>query len=100
MTVKDPITELEPQFSSPDATATSWAKAARYLEKAEIFWLSTVRPEGRPHVTPLLAIWLDGALYFCTGAGERKAKNLAYNARCILTTGRSAWSSWATTSPR
>jgi len=53
MTAKEPITELEPQFSSPDATAIPWAEAAKYLEKAEIFWLSTVRPEGRPHVTRL-----------------------------------------------
>ena len=52
-----------------------------------MYWLSTVRPDGRPHVTPLLGIWLDGALYFCTGPDERKAKNLARNPRCILTTG-------------
>ena len=43
---------------------------------------------GRPHVTPLLAIWLDSALCFCTGASERKAKNLALNPHCIRTTGR------------
>lgn len=87
MAAADPITELHPQYSSPDATSTPWATAREQLEKAEIFWLSTVRPDGRPHVTPLPAVWLDGALYFCTGAGERKAKNLAHNAQCILTTG-------------
>ena len=32
--------------------------------------------------------WLDGALYFCTGSTERKAKNLAQNPHCGLTTGR------------
>jgi hypothetical protein len=53
-----------------------------------VYWLSTVRPDGRPHVTPLLGVWLDGALYFCTGPTERKAKNLAGNPHCILTTGR------------
>jgi hypothetical protein len=47
-----------------------------------------VRPDGRPHVTPLLGVWSDGALYFCTGANERKAKNLSHNANCIMTTGR------------
>lgn len=87
MVAKQPVAELEPQFSDPDAIATAWAEAAGQLEKAEIFWLSTVRPDGRPHVTPLLAVWLDGALHFCTGASERKAKNLARNAHCILTTG-------------
>ena len=37
--------------------------------------------------TPLPAIWLDGALHFCAGAHEQKAKNLESNPRCILTTG-------------
>jgi len=83
----EPVTELEPQFSSSDAQATPWPEACRHLEQAELFWLSTVRPEGQPHVTPLLAVWLDGALYFCTGEGERKAKNLVHNASCVLTTG-------------
>ena len=52
-----------------------------------MFWVSTVRPDGRPHVTPLISVWLDGALYFCTGEDERKAKNLSQNRHCILTTG-------------
>jgi Pyridoxamine 5'-phosphate oxidase len=52
-----------------------------------VYWLSTVRPDGRPHVTPLLGLWLDNAFYFCTGADERKARNLAHNAYCVVTTG-------------
>ncbi len=87
MTVKKPTNELDSRFSSEGASPTPWAEARGHLEKAEIFWLSTVRPDGRPHVTPLLCVWLDGALYFCTGADERKAKNLVHNAHCILTTG-------------
>ena len=71
MVVNDPVTELHTGFSSPDATATPWERAVTHLEQAEIFWLSTVRPDGRPHVTPLIAAWLDGALYFSTGATER-----------------------------
>lgn len=87
MASQQPATELAPQFSSPGATPTGWAEAVRQLEQAELFWLSTVHPDGRPHVTPLLAVWLDGALFFCTGEAERKAKNLRANARCVLTTG-------------
>lgn len=30
---------------------------------------------------------MDGALYFSTGPKERKAKNLAHNRQCVLTTG-------------
>jgi len=82
-----PTTELDPAYSSQNAAPTSWRAAIAQLEQAEVYWLSTVRPDGRPHVTTLLSVWLDGALYFCTGASERKAKNLAHNAHCILTTG-------------
>ena len=90
MAGKEPVAELQPQFSSNDATTTAWAEARERLEKAEVYWLSTVRPDGRPHVTPVVSVWLDGALYFCTGPGERKAKNLAHNAHCVITTGCNA----------
>ena len=33
-----------------------------------MFWLSTVRPDGRPHVTPVVAAWVEGAVWFSTGA--------------------------------
>jgi len=87
MTDQEPIAELDPRFSDPDATATPWAEARSQLEDAEIFWLSTVRPDGRPHVTPLIAVWLQDSLWFVTGPTERKAMNLAENPRCVLTTG-------------
>ncbi len=57
------------------------------MEDAKVFWISTVHPDGRPHVTPLIAVLSDGALYFCTGPRERKAENLALNPHCVLTTG-------------
>src|SRR5215207_9716 len=50
----DPIVELDAGFSAEDGRATPWATALELLEKAEVFWLSTVRVDGRPHVTPLV----------------------------------------------
>jgi uncharacterized pyridoxamine 5'-phosphate oxidase family protein len=90
MAGKEPVTELDARYSSDSATPTGWEQARRRLREAQLYWLSTVRPDGRPHVTPLLAVWLDGALYFCTGPSERKARNLAHNPHCILTTGCNA----------
>ena len=78
---------LDPQFSSPGATARPWSDVERVLTEAKISWLATVRADGRPHVTPLPAVWTAGALHFCTGAGEQKAKNLAANPQCVVTTG-------------
>ena len=79
--------ELDTRFSAPGATARPWADVLEVLERAEIFWLSTVRPDGRPHVTPLPAVWLDDRLHFATGPREQKAWNLARNPQCALTTG-------------
>ena len=76
-------------FSHPDATPTPWEVALEQVIDADTFWLSTVRPDGRPHVTPLIAVWHGEAIWFTTGPDERKAKNLAENSSCILTTGRS-----------
>lgn len=83
-------TALDMRYSDGTATPTPWPEAVVRLTAAEIFWLTTVRPDGRPHVTPLIAVWLDGALHFATGARERKAKNLVVSPACVLTTGSNA----------
>ncbi|WP_406860563.1 pyridoxamine 5'-phosphate oxidase family protein [Streptomyces sp. HUAS MG47] len=80
-------TELDPRYSAPRAGALPWAGARERLAAAEVFWLSTVRPDGRPHVTPLIAVWSGEALHFCTGPDERKARNLERNREVVLTTG-------------
>jgi hypothetical protein len=76
-------------FSQPGAAPTPWPVAVEQIIAADTFWLSTVRPDGRPHVTPLITIWHDDAIWFVTGPEERKARNLAENPACLLTTGRS-----------
>jgi general stress protein 26 len=79
--------ELHEAFSEPGATPPAWAEVEDVLVRSEMFWLSTVRGDGRPHVTPLPTVWLDGRLHFCTGDAEQKAKNLAAQPECVLTTG-------------
>ena len=80
-------TSVDPRFSTPGAEPIAWDTAAAALGAAEIFWISTVRADGRPHVTPLAAIWIDDALHFCTGPTEQKARNLATNPMVTMTTG-------------
>ena len=89
--MKNPATKLDTRFSAPGAAPTQWDEARRVLEAAELFWISTVRSDGRPHVTPLVAVWLDDAIHFCTGPAEQKAINLKRNARVSLTTGCNQW---------
>ena len=88
-----PDTELDTRFSGPGAQPTSWEDTLEAIKQAELFWISTVRTDGRPHVTPLVAVWHDGALHFSTGPGEQKALNLAANPQVALTTGANDWQS-------
>lgn len=67
--MQEPITSIDLGHSStPDAVVTPWEETRRVLEAAEVFWLSTVRADGRPHVTPIAAAWLDGILYLTIAA--------------------------------
>ncbi|NEB81920.1 pyridoxamine 5'-phosphate oxidase family protein [Streptomyces sp. SID14478] len=92
---RQPTTELDARYSSAlnprpqaeEVAPTAWHEAERQLNAAEIFWLSTVRPDGRLHVTPVIAAWHDGVLYFSSGPSEQKSKNLARDGHCALTTG-------------
>ena len=89
--MKEPTTTLDSRFSDPNAVATDWKETRHILESAQLFWICTVRADGRPHLTPLVAVWLDGAVHFCTGATEQKAINLRSNPHVILLTGCNQW---------
>ena len=89
--MRNPDTELDTRFSDTGAVATGWEETRRALEQAELSWISTVRADGRPHVTPLVAVWLEDAIHFATGPDEQKAVNLRSNRHVILTTGCSQW---------
>lgn len=47
-------------------------------------WLTTLNPDGSPHVAAVGAVWVDGAFWFQTGDSTRKAKNVARDARCTI----------------
>jgi nitroimidazol reductase NimA-like FMN-containing flavoprotein (pyridoxamine 5'-phosphate oxidase superfamily) len=89
----EPTATLDPRFSDPASSPTPWTETQQSLADAEIFWITTVRADGRPHVTPLVAVWVDDAIYFTTGAAEQKAVNLQVNPHVVLTTGCNAWDS-------
>jgi nitroimidazol reductase NimA-like FMN-containing flavoprotein (pyridoxamine 5'-phosphate oxidase superfamily) len=89
--MSEPITTLDLRYSVPDPIATDWETTRRALETAQVFWLSTIRPDGRPHVTPVVAVWLDGAMHVLTGGGRQKAINLRSSPHVALMTGCNHW---------
>jgi hypothetical protein len=64
-----------------------WSRALDQLQDdsaKKTTWLATVRPDGRPHVAGVGALWLNGTFYFTSGAGTRKSRDLAANPHCVI----------------
>lgn len=70
-------------YGSPDI---GWSGVLEQLEagRSERFWLATVDRDGRPHLAGVGARWVEGTLYFKSGARTRKSRNLERDARCVI----------------
>ncbi|OGO32765.1 MAG: hypothetical protein A2Z03_10660 [Chloroflexi bacterium RBG_16_56_8] len=64
----------------------AWNWAVEQLSNARNYWIATTRPDGQPNMTPVWGVWLDEAFYFSSGARSRKARNLAVNPKCVIST--------------
>ncbi|HEX2550812.1 MAG TPA: pyridoxamine 5'-phosphate oxidase family protein, partial [Nocardioidaceae bacterium] len=88
--------EIDPRYGDASATPPPWSEIERRLTDAQLYWLVTVRPDGRPHAVPLVGVWHDGAFAFCTGAEEQKHRNLEGNNHVAVTTGSTGTQGWRT----
>jgi hypothetical protein len=86
-----PTATIDRRFSDPESSPTPWPDVEQLLKSAELYWLTTVRADGRPHVTPLIGVVSDGVVHFCTGLREQKARNLEHSGAVALTTGSNTW---------
>ncbi|MFL6101151.1 MAG: pyridoxamine 5'-phosphate oxidase family protein [Actinomycetales bacterium] len=87
--------QIDPRYGDASATAPPWDDIERLLTDAQLYWVITVRVDGRPHAVPLVGVWHDGAFAFCTGPDEQKAHNLEANPRVAVTTGATGANGWA-----
>ena len=90
MTNDEPAPARTTSLTGDDRT-TDWTDATDRLSNADPgayshSWLATVRPDGRPHLMPIIAFWLEGAYHFVAGAGTQKGRNIATNAWCAIGT--------------
>jgi nitroimidazol reductase NimA-like FMN-containing flavoprotein (pyridoxamine 5'-phosphate oxidase superfamily) len=86
--------EIDPRYGDPSATAPPWPDIERLLTDAQLYWIITVRADGRPHAVPLVGVWHDGAFAFCTGAEEQRQRNLDADPRVAVTTGSTGAQGW------
>jgi pyridoxine/pyridoxamine 5'-phosphate oxidase len=78
--------QMGPAVPADATKLLKWTWAEQRLKKSHNYWLTTVRPDGRPHVMVVWGLWHDGAYYFSTGTQSRKGRNLAANPRCVIAT--------------
>ena len=86
---KERTPEREQPLAGDKSATTSWEFAEERLanpENPRTCWLATTRPDGRPHLMPVIAFWIDDALHIVVGEGSRKARNLAADGRCVIGT--------------
>lgn len=87
-----PTTErIDRRYSDEEAAVVPWSDVEARLAAAEVAWIVTVRPDGRPHATPMVPVTHDGKTYFHTGGTEVKYANLRANPRVLVLAGDSAW---------
>ncbi|MFI0366533.1 pyridoxamine 5'-phosphate oxidase family protein [Actinomadura sp. 1N219] len=85
MAESEPVAE---QLSSPGGsplTSLTWSDARARIAGGDDYLVATSGPNGRVHVVPVLAVWLDGTLCFNTHRAARKARYLAHNDSCAVT---------------
>ncbi|OMC44754.1 pyridoxamine 5'-phosphate oxidase family protein [Mycobacterium sp. IS-1264] len=78
------------------APAIQWARVKAVLDsqltqapetggpQRHTVWLTTINPDGSPHVMPLGVLPWEGSWYFTSGLATRKSRNLARDPRCVL----------------
>ena len=63
-----------------------WEWAETRLLRSRNYWVSSLWPDGRPHAMPVWGVWDGEALWFSSSGRSRKARNLAADPRCVVTT--------------
>ena len=61
-----------------------WKWAEQRLARSHNYWITTVRPDGRPHTMVVWGLWLANVFYFSTGRDSRKSRNLKTNPNCVV----------------
>nr|WP_132058650.1 pyridoxamine 5'-phosphate oxidase family protein [Halorussus amylolyticus] len=78
--------ETESSYGIPDGDdgALPWPFVAERLAGDRNYWVSTTRPDGRPHARPVWGVWVDGTLYCGGGERTRWVRNLARNPGVVV----------------
>jgi PPOX class probable F420-dependent enzyme len=70
-----------------ETTSLAAARIRRFLEQEPVVWLSTVRPDGGPHLVPIWFWWDGEALLVFSKPNAQKIRNLRAHPSVMLAFG-------------
>lgn len=79
--------ELRDPAGMNAASRARSARLERFLAEEPVVWLSTVRPDGTPHLVPIWFTWDGEALIVFSKPHAQKVRNLRTNPRAMLALG-------------
>ena len=70
-----------------ETTSLAAARIRRFLEQEPVVWLSTVRPDGGPHLVPIWFWWDGSAILVFSKPNAQKVRNLRARPSVMLALG-------------
>ena len=67
-----------------DLTDSQGAHIDQRLRDEPIIWLSSVRPDGRPHLVPVWFVWDGASILIFSKPAAQKVRNLRHNPQVML----------------
>ncbi len=62
----------------------TWEETETFLQKTQLLRFASTKPDGRPHVTPMGYLYLEGRFYSCTYPDRAKIRNIKSNPYATL----------------
>ena len=76
--------KFPPGYMDNPASFVTWYWVAAQLTESKNYWLCSIRPNGRPHVVPRWAVYVDGKIYYDGSPETRHARNIMENPQVSL----------------
>ena len=76
-----------PAAMDTEPTTVAATRIQGFLEREPVVWLSTVRPDGAPHLVPIWFWWDGEALLVFSKPGAQKVRNLRAHPSVMLALG-------------
>jgi len=71
-------------IATDDEGLLDWSWVSQQIKQSRNYWISTTRPDGRPHAAPVWGVVLDDVIYFGSGSTSVKGRNLSHNPQVVV----------------